>query len=425
MVKSNQKDRLRKSIARKKVIKYSNKNYQIMKKVKIILTGIALLVSTGAFAQTKTENSNRDASGRIVRGPYLTNRLFDNVFIGIAGGVNIYKGENDSYGSFGKRLAPALDVSVGKWITPCVGLRAQYTGLKAFGWTGSKTLYATRESDASGIYREKFNTMYVHGDVMWNISHAIGGYKETRTWNFVPYVGFGVARSWGNHEGINEFAPSIGLLNTIRLGKLIDLTLEARQMFVKQNFDGVTRGSRAEGMTSVTVGVTFKLNRRGFDRVPTATVADYSDYTDRISALEQELADEKERARKLANELETAQNRKPETVVETESAPMAVFFTIGKYNLSDKEMINLGYYAEIIKKSPAQKFKVSGYADKETGTAEFNKTLSEKRAQAVYDALTGKFGVNASQLTTVGNGSDIQLFDGATLNRVAIIRVNE
>ena len=62
MVKSNQKDRLRKSIARKKVIKYSNKNYQIMKKVKIILTGIALLVSTGAFAQTKTENSNRDAS---------------------------------------------------------------------------------------------------------------------------------------------------------------------------------------------------------------------------------------------------------------------------------------------------------------------------------------------------------------------------
>ena len=51
--------------------------------------------------------------------------------------------------------------------------------------------------------------------------------------------------------------------------------------------------------------------------------------------------------------------------------------------------------------------------------------MSEKRAQAVYDALTGKFGVNASQLTTVGNGSDIQLFDGATLNRVAIIRVNE
>ena len=402
----------------------------IMKLMRSLLTVIVALAAVNVYAQTEVfeiESSNRDAAGRIVRGPYQTNRFFDNIFIGVAGGVNIYHGENDSYGLFGKRLAPALDISVGKWITPSVGLRAQYSGLKAFGWTGSNSWYADGGADAAGIYREKFNTMYVHGDVMWNISNALGGYKETRTWNFVPYLGFGVARSWANGEAKNEFAPSVGLLNNIRLGGLVDLTLEARHMFVNQRFDGVAHGSRYEGMTSVTVGVTFKLNRRGFDRVPAVAVVDYSDYDNRINALRNELDAANAKNRRLMDDLNAARNRKPETVVKTEveTSPMAIFFTIGKYNLTEKEMINLGYIAEVIKKSPDQKFKVLGYADKETGTAAFNKQLSEKRAQAVYDALVNKYGVNASQLETVANGSEIQPYNGAVLNRVVIIKENK
>ena len=39
--------------------------------------------------------------------PYETNRFFDNIFVGVAGGVNIYFGEHDSYGKFGKRMALA------------------------------------------------------------------------------------------------------------------------------------------------------------------------------------------------------------------------------------------------------------------------------------------------------------------------------
>ena len=59
---------------------------------------------------------------------------------------------------------------------------------------------------------------------------------------------------------------SIGLLNNIRLCNLLDLTLEARRMLVNQRFDGVSSGSKDEGMTSVTMGLTFKLNRRNFKR---------------------------------------------------------------------------------------------------------------------------------------------------------------
>ena len=51
----------------------------------------ALLLFSGLAAQAQETGSrdNRDAQGRIVRGPYETNRLFDNIFVGVAGGVNL------------------------------------------------------------------------------------------------------------------------------------------------------------------------------------------------------------------------------------------------------------------------------------------------------------------------------------------------
>ena len=82
---------------------------------RLYLIALFALVCGGASAQ---ENGNRDAQNRVVRGPYETNRLSDNIFVGIAGGINLYFGEHDSQGKFGKRLAPALDIHVGKWFPP-------------------------------------------------------------------------------------------------------------------------------------------------------------------------------------------------------------------------------------------------------------------------------------------------------------------
>lgn len=108
---------------------------------RLYLIALFALVCGGASAQ---ENGNRDAQNRIVRGPYETNRLFDNIFVGVAGGINLYFGEHDSQGKFGKRLAPALDIHVGKWFTPSIGARVGYTGLQAKGWTTAGTMYAKK-----------------------------------------------------------------------------------------------------------------------------------------------------------------------------------------------------------------------------------------------------------------------------------------
>lgn len=391
------------------------------KSLKRVLVAVLVLSTTCAFAQQEVKGrENRDANNKIVRGPYLTNRFFDNIFIGVAGGVNVYHGENDSYGSFGKRLAPALDINVGKWFTPSVGARVGYSGINAKGWTTSQTLYA-KDLFEKNVYNEKFGVSYLHADFMWNISNAISGYREDRTWNFVPFVGTGWARSYGNDAYNNEFAMSIGLLNNIRLCNVVDLTLEARHMFVSQNFDGVIRGSKGEGMTSVTVGLTFKLNRRNFKRAPKEVVPDYTPYIDRINTLENTLQDKEDQIKDLNDQLAAARKQKPAPVTKVESASMAIFFQIGKADLTDKEMINLGYMAEIIKKSPEKTFKVIGSADKSTGSAKRNQQLSEMRAEAVCNALVEKYGVNKKQLQVVANGSNNEPFDKPVLNRVTIV----
>ncbi|WP_286726890.1 OmpA family protein [Alistipes sp. UBA1686] len=391
--------------------------------MKRLLILFLTLASMGAMAQ---ENRNRDEQNRVVRGPYETNRFFDNIFIGVAGGVNIYHGENDSYGKFGRRLAPALDLNVGKWFTPSVGARIGYSGIKAKGWTLGETIYAKELFDKQAdIYNEKFGVSYLHADFMWNFSNAVSGYKETRTWNFVPFFGAGWARSYGNDSYDNEFAMSVGLLNNIRLCSLVDLTLEARHMFVNQRFDGVSRGSKGEGMTSVTMGLTFKLNRRNFKRA--VAPVDVTPYLSRIKALESDNTTLANKNRTLADENEALRNRKPETViVEGESkvspTPVALFFKIGQATLDKKELTNLDFYVKnALEVDKDKTFTLYGGADKATGTAAFNQKLSEKRMLYVYEILVEKYGISKDRLKTVAEGDRNNRFPEPELNRTVII----
>ena len=70
-----------------------------------------------------------------------------------------------------KRLAPALDIAVGKWFTPGIGLRVAYNGLQAKG----ATPYANGPlvdggQYSNGYYKEKWNVVNLHGDVLLNLT---------------------------------------------------------------------------------------------------------------------------------------------------------------------------------------------------------------------------------------------------------------
>lgn len=204
-------------------------------------------------------------SGRGKSSVYVTNLFWDNCFVGVAGGVNIYEGEFDRQASIGHHLAPALDVSVGKWFVPALGVRLQYSGLKARGMSGSGYAYAT--TPYRDYYKKEFNVTNLHFDVMWNCSNVISGQNEKRFWNCIPYGGFGWAYSSGNHTSNSDMGLMVGILNTFRLSDRFDFTLEARQLFVGEAFDSITGGSSKEGMTSVTMGIIMKFGKKSFQHV--------------------------------------------------------------------------------------------------------------------------------------------------------------
>ena len=389
---------------------------------KVFLLSVVMLCALFSYAQSETII---DVQSK--RGPYVTNRFFDNWFITAGGGVQVYMGENDSYGSLGKRLAPALDISLGKWITPAVGVRMQYSGLQAKGWSSGQTPYS--DGLVSGnIYKEKFNVMNLHADFLWNISNAISGYRSDRFWDFIPYVGFGWARSWANDDDRNEMAGNIGLLHNLRLSDAFDISIDMRLMVVNQRFDFVSRGSAFEGMGSVTAGITYNFPVRKFQRASDIIVVDdNTEFIETINDLQRKLSKAQAARESLLKELATEKGKAPQVIKEVHAIlpDLAIFFEIGKAKLTEKSMINLGYVANAIKQVPDREFIIFASADKETGTPQFNQKLSEKRGNAVFEALTQKFGVNPDQLKVQAVGSSDQRFDGAALNRVVVIEDNK
>lgn len=385
---------------------------------KSLLTIALLVFSVALFAQ-KVEKGNDKY------GPFLTNKFSDNWFFSVGGGAQVYFGENDGQASFGKRLAPAFDIAVGKWFTPFIGARLQFAGIQAKGMTGVTGPFKEGAPDASGLYKEKFNVTNLHGDFLWNFSNQVAGYKEDRLYSAIPFVGIGWAHGWksGVSYSKEEIAFNAGLINKFRINEALDFNVELRGMLINERFEGTVGNRKGEGIGSATIGITYKFHKRGFDRPAPPVVPDYTPYNKKITELENQLSAAENKAKNLQSELVSEKNKPAKEVVKTEAfiPSLAIFFPIGKADLTEKDMINLGNIAEIIKKVPGKTYKIIGTADKQTGSAKFNQKLSEKRAQKVYDTLVNKFGVNPSQLQVDARGSQFQPFGKPFLNRVAIV----
>lgn len=377
-----------------------------MKRVVLFLALISL--SSAVYAQ---DYSNRGEGNKVIRGPYETNRLWDNWVIGVGTGINIYQGNSDSHQRLGQRISMAIDLSASKWITPGIGFRIQYSGLNAKGSTNFESSYAT-SSLGDGFYKEKFNVSNLHSEVLWNFSNLISGYREDRMWDVIPYVGVGWVRSWNKTGNANEYATSIGVLNTVRLNDLLNLTVEARQMITSNRLDRVNCGSKYDGMTSITVGVSIKLGKRDFKRV---VVPNYSPYNKRISALQ---------AQNRQLELKVGENR--EKVIEhnpISTTPVALFFKIGKVTLNSKELVNLDFYVKnAITVDKDKVFTIIGTADSATGSTEGNQRLSENRMQYVYNILIDKYGISPNRLIKKAEGDSNDRFETPELNRTVIIQ---
>jgi outer membrane protein OmpA-like peptidoglycan-associated protein len=97
-----------------------------------------------------------------------------------------------------------------------------------------------------------------------------------------------------------------------------------------------------------------------------------------------------------------------------------IFFDFDKSTLRTESYPELERLLKLLNDYPTLKIEISGHTDNK-GSASYNKTLSENRAKAVVDYLTGK-DINKSRLTYVGFGFDKPIAtndtdEGRQLNR--------
>ena len=385
---------------------------------KLFLATLCACAVVPVLAQTSTTEEKVEYSADKYK--VETNRFWSNWFVTAGGGALIFFGDHNMQMKFGDRLSPALDIGFGKWFTPGIGVRFMYSGLTIKGATQNGSHSTGKVYDASQwLDEQKFDFMNIHGDVLFNASNLLCGYNEKRFWSVTPYVGLGWILTWETPRARN-FNASIGLINSFRLSSAFDLNLDVRGTATKDEFDGERGGRKEEGLLSVTVGVTYKFPRRTWGRSTVKTIT-FSD--EELRLMREQLKAMNDENNRLKNELVETSNKVTERVVETNilSAPYLVTFQISRYALSNEARVNIGFQAKIMKENKNAVYTIIGYADKGTGTKEFNQFLSKSRAEAVYNCLVNEFGVPASQLKiTYEGGVDNMFYDDPRVSRAVI-----
>jgi outer membrane protein OmpA-like peptidoglycan-associated protein len=190
----------------------------------------------------------------------------------------------------------------------------------------------------------------------------------------------------------------------------LDATL--RGIFYSTEFDGVSEQFFDENI-SLNLGFTYYFKDRGWKR----TVVNTTYYMEDQTTINQ-----------LNEEINRLRNIPVDTVVIHKGVenlitfPYLVNFVIDKVEVVNRERVNLGVVAAMMKATPNQKYLICGYADKHTGSVARNIWLAEHRSKNVYKILTEEFGVPASQLVLDDKGGVENMFyDDPQLSRSAII----
>ena len=404
---------------------------------KILSLAAVALIAMGANAQSYSEysessNVQTETTTSSDKFKVETNHFWNNWFITVGGGGQIFFGDLDKYLELGDRITPALDISVGKWFTPGLGLQVSYSGLKLKGIALNDDAHfvtnnVINQSELRDLndFKSRFGNknpfeqdtkfFNIHIDGMLNLSNLLCGYSETRVWNVIPYVGVGLIRTFDQGTRGNTVSFNGGLINKFRLGSRVDLNLTIKGAIMDDKFDNEVSGPKEnnsfDGRLGATRGLTFRLGKQGWNRSTSTTTIINNDAE--VNRLNSEL-----------NNLRAENNRlknapKGEKVV---TFPYLVNFVRNKVDVVNRELVNLKSVAEMIKATPNKKYSVIGYADKQTGTADRNVWLAENRAKNVYDILVNEFNVNPNQLVLDSKGGvDYMFYNDNQLSRSVII----
>ena len=307
-------------------------------------------------------------------------------------------------------LSPSGALSLGYQFSPVFAAR-----LNANAWQGKGAINVGQAE----VY--KYN--YVEGalDLMADLASLFGGYKFDRTINPYIFGGVGVNYAFNNDEAnalkanfpANNYlwegkstSPALraGLGFNIRLSDAVALNLEGNTSFINDHFNSKV-GSKADFQIKALAGLTFSFGKAKPAPAPVVVPPP---------------------APAPAPEPAPAPVVKKEepVIVEPafESLQRNILFIINKWDIRPSEQLKIDEVVAALKENPGTKVRISGYADKATGTAKRNQFLSEKRSEIVAQAIIDA-GIDKDRIITEYFGDTVNPFETPELNRVAVCLV--
>ena len=376
---------------------------------------------------------------------YLFNRMRDNWFIDAEGGVGFFMSPYDAHAPFGKRIGAKVNLHIGKWFSPLIGIRfgGDFEQLKGATWTGNYSALGYRNWPSmyeDGKYAPThFNDAGVTADVLFNVSNWLAGYKPHRFYNAIFYVGMDAnwvyARDgarpvshgpwkYGANDDTDHsrnYSVHAGLLNSFAITKKFDLLLDARFDFMQEHTDGAGMGYRTwNEYPSLMIGMSYKIGKSEWN-APITTVCPEWRYTDAEGdALAQELADLKRKYADIESQLRKCLE-KP-VAAEPTKAPLAtVYFPINRTEVLGVQRNVVEAVAEVMKNENSN-YMLTGWADNYTGNDVINTRLRKGRVATVKKELVNK-GVAENRLETQINDGELTNYGPkcASLDRAVTI----
>ena len=363
---------------------------------------------------------------------YLFNRMRDNWFIMADGGVGLMMSPYDRHEHFGHRLGAKADLFVGKWFSPLLGLRAgaDFEQMKGATWTGNYAALGyrnwPRQFDNGKYVPQHFNNIGLVGDVLFNVSNWLVGYKPHRFYNCIFYVGMAVnwvyaregarpvsdgAWKYGANDDTDHcrnYSMQCGLLNSFAITKKIDFNVDLRFDLMQEHVDGTYSWYKTwNEYPGVLLGMTYKFGKSEWNAPVQAQCPEWK-YTDAEGdALVADLNDANRKIADLENQLRKCLEKKAELDEGGPAeAPLAtIYFPINRTDVLGVQRNVVEAVAEVMK-NENRNYLLTGWADNYTGNDKINVRLRKGRVATVKNELVKK-GVSESRLETEINNGEL------------------
>lgn len=356
--------------------------------------------------------------------PFQKNGAGDNWFISIAGGGQALFGDNDNDNTLGDRIRVMPAVSIGKWFNPYLGFRLKGQGGEV----------SSFENNANFKYDLDYYGIHLNG--MWDMTNYFGKYNPKRIFTLTPYAGVGFTHrssfdKWGYvpeikglstdyHKAVNAFSVQGGLQLGFRLSKRINLDFDLGATILPDAFDGVNNDTPHDAILSATGGITIKLGKTDYMLNEPMDCEMIGKLNTKINSLRDE--NEKLSKRPESCPEPDCPDVAPVIVNEINYVANVVFFRINSSKVDSNQQGSI-YNTALYANKSGEKIKVVGYADKDTGTDNYNLKLSEKRAKAVAHELVNRYDIPTQNIVVEWKGSEEQPYKENNWNRVVIMSV--